>query len=71
VALRYVNVMGAIGWFVNNRLLSHRDLSSGSINAQIHLFDRFLIPVLRRLEGARAMPFGQSLLAVGRRPPTC
>ena len=68
VALRYVNLAGAIGWFVNNRLLSHRDLSSSSINGQIRVFDRLLIPALRRLEGRRHMPFGQSLVCVGRKP---
>lgn len=67
-ALRYVNLVGAVGWFVNNRVIRHRDLSSASINSQIHLFDRYLIPVLRKLEGTRGMPFGQSLLCVGRKP---
>jgi SAM-dependent methyltransferase len=70
LALRYVNLVGAVGWFVNNRLVPHRDLSSPSINAQIRVFDRFLIPLLSRLEGTRAMPFGQSLLCVGRKPVT-
>jgi SAM-dependent methyltransferase len=67
VALRYVNLVGAIGWFVNNRLARHDDLSSGSINGQIRMFDRFVIPVVKRLEGRRSMPFGQSLLCVGRK----
>ncbi len=68
VALRYVNLVGAVGWFVNNRVLKHDDLSSGSINGQIRVFDRFVIPIIRRLEGRRNMPFGQSLLCVGRKP---
>lgn len=68
VALRYVNLAGALGWFVNNRLISHRDLSSSTINGQIRVFDRFLIPVLKRIEGVRGMPFGQSLVCVGRKP---
>jgi SAM-dependent methyltransferase len=67
--LRYVNIVGAVGWFVNNRLTSHDDLSSGSINGQIGLFDKLLVPVLRRLEGSRDMPFGQSLVCVGRKGP--
>src|SRR5581483_1427523 len=67
LVLRYVNVVGALGWWVNNRLISHRDLSSPSINGQIRMFDRLLLPLLRRMEGGRAMPFGQSLLAVGRK----
>ncbi|HZR01994.1 MAG TPA: class I SAM-dependent methyltransferase [Burkholderiales bacterium] len=66
--LRYVNSVGAIGWFVNNRLVRHRALSSPTINGQIHAFDRYLVPLLMRLEGSRRMPFGQSLLCVGRKP---
>ena len=68
VELRYVNLVGGIGWLVNNRLMSHRNLSSRAINSQIHVFDRFLIPFLKRLEGKRHMPFGQSLICVGRKP---
>ncbi len=67
VQLRYVNVIGGIGWFVNNRFFRHRDLSSAPVNGQIQLFDR-MVPVLRRLEGARPMPFGQTLICVGQRP---
>jgi SAM-dependent methyltransferase len=65
VRIRYVNLLGALGWFVNNRLIAHRDLSSPAINSQIALFDRFFVPLLRRLEGDRNLPFGQSILAVG------
>ena len=65
IELRYVNVVGGIGWLVNNRFLSHRNLSSRAINSQIHVFDRFLIPLLKRVEGKRHMPFGQSLICVG------
>lgn len=65
--LRYVNMVGALGWLVNGRLLRPRGLSTGPINAQIRLFDRYAVPVLRRLEEALRPPFGQSLVAVGRR----
>lgn len=66
VQLRYVNLVGAVGWWINGRL-PHRDLSSGSVNGQIRLFDRWLVPLLRRLEGERGMPFGQSVVCVARR----
>lgn len=68
VAVRYVNCVGALGWFVNNRVIRHHDLSSKGINGQIRVFDRALIPLLKRMEGNRRMPFGQSLLCVGRKP---
>lgn len=66
--LRYVNLVGALGWYVNSRLIHHRDLSSKAVNGQITTFDRYMVPMLRRLEGRRRMPFGQSLLCVGRNP---
>lgn len=68
VELRYVNLVGALGWYVNNRLVTHRDLSAPAINRQIRMFDRLLIPALMHLEGRRSMPFGQSLVCVGRKP---
>ena len=61
-----INAVGAIGWFVNSRFARHQDLSSGSINGQIGLFDR-LVPLLKKLEGDRGLPFGQSLICVAQR----
>jgi hypothetical protein len=43
----------------------HRDLSSSSINTQIAVFDRVLVPLLRFLERDRSLPFGQTIVAVG------
>jgi SAM-dependent methyltransferase len=68
VSMKYVNIVGALGWYVNSRLIRQRDISSAGINAQIRMFDRLLIPILKRMEGRRAMPVGQSLLCVGRKP---
>jgi SAM-dependent methyltransferase len=67
VVLRYVNLIGGIGWYVNSKLITHRDLSSGAVNHQIQAFDRFLVPFLRVFEGQRRMPFGQSLVCVGQK----
>lgn len=68
--LRYVNTLGAIGWYVNARLIPHRELSSNPINFQIRLFDALAVPIMRAVEGGRSMPFGQTLVAVGRKPRT-
>lgn len=67
VRLRYVNAFGAVGWYVNNRFFKHDNLSSSPINWQIKLFDRFFVPILRFIEGDKNMPFGQSLICVGRK----
>lgn len=60
-ALRYVNPVGAMGWFVRIRLARGPAWPSTSLAA----FDR-LVPLLRPLDRLR-LPFGLSLWAVARR----
>jgi SAM-dependent methyltransferase len=62
--LHYVNAAGFFGWWVNARLLKRETQSDG----QIAVFDRWIVPVLSTIESAVPPPFGQSLLAVLRRP---
>ena len=63
VLLRYQNSVGLLGWLVLMRLLRQRPSEGFALRA----FDRRLVPVLRRLESRVQLPFGQSVLAVGRR----
>ena len=63
VRMHYFNAVGAIGWWVQYRLLRrsiHRPGHFRVMNA--------LLPVLRRLEGLRSPPFGLSLVAILERP---
>ena len=62
--LQYVNAAGFFGWWLNARVLKRETQSDG----QIAVFDRWLVPVFSAIESAAAPPFGQSLLAVLRRP---
>jgi SAM-dependent methyltransferase len=62
--LHYVNAAGFFGWWVNARLLKREAQSDG----QIAIFDRWVVPALSAFEAAVRPPFGQSLLAVLRRP---
>lgn len=62
---RYVNLVGAIAWYVNGSILRTGNLNAGSVNVQARLFDRFAVPALRRLESMVSPPFGQSLVVVG------
>ena len=57
-ALRHVNPVGAVGWFVSSRLLRRVDIPVGPLA----VFDD-LVPVLRALDALR-LPFGLSLWAV-------
>jgi SAM-dependent methyltransferase len=61
---RYMNTIGFFGWWVNARLL-RRDTQSAR---QIEVFDRFVVPLMSRLEDAVRPPFGQSLFAVMEKP---
>ena len=63
---QYVNVVGAIAWYVNGSILRNDDLNAGSVNAQARLFDRIGVPVLRVLESVISPPFGQSLVVIGK-----
>ena len=62
--LHYVNAAGFFGWWVNARVLKRQTQSDG----QIAFFDRWVVPVFSALESAVPPLFGQSLLAVLRRP---
>ena len=62
--VHYVNAAGFFGWWVNSRILRRRAQSE----KQIEIFDRYLVPLLSRLEGMVTPPFGQSLLVVLEKP---
>ena len=51
---------GGLGGAVNAHLLRYTEQSS----RQIRIFDRYCVPVMRRIESWLAPPFGQSLFAV-------
>lgn len=62
--VRYMNLLGLFGWWVNSHILRREAQSEG----QIGIFDRYLVPLLSRLEDWVGPPFGQSLFAVLEKP---
>lgn len=61
----YLNMVGAIGWFINARILRRTAQSA----AQIKVFDKVVVPIMSRLEGLLgAIPFGQTLYCIGEKP---
>lgn len=60
----YMNPVGGVGWFVQNRLLPRGDqhLDSPSVNASIEVFDRYCVPLTRLLDPLCARVFGQSVV---------
>jgi 2-polyprenyl-3-methyl-5-hydroxy-6-metoxy-1,4-benzoquinol methylase len=61
----YFNGFGAVPYLVNSRILRPKTLS-GAVDTQIVLFDRYFVPMLRRIESWIRVPFGQSLIATAR-----
>ena len=62
--IRYVNSVGALAWLVVARLM-HRAPTGGR---SVKIYDSYFVPVLKRLEGCRGVPFGQSVFAVATWP---
>ena len=61
--IHYVNVVGFFAWLLTMRVLRGRPRDGFLLT----VFDRYLVPVLRRVEAVVPPPFGQSLFVVGRR----
>ena len=64
VETRYVNSVGALAWWIVARQLRRTPTTSGLVL----VYDRSVVPVLRRVEAVWRPPFGQSLLCVAARP---
>ncbi len=62
--LHYLNMIGVAAWFVSGRLLRRTTLAP----AQVRFYDRWVVPLLRRIESVMHPPIGQSLLAIARKP---
>jgi len=60
----YVNSIGFFGWWANARVFRREAQSE----AQIKLFDNFVVPFLSAFESFTRPPFGQSLFTVLRKP---
>jgi len=61
---RYFNSLGAAAWFMTGRVSRRRTIRP----AQVRLYDTLVVPFLARAERWAAPPFGQSLIAIGRKP---
>ena len=64
IALRYMNTVGCLGWWVNSHILRKTEQSE----TQIKLFDRWVVPIMRRAEDVLPPPFGQSLFVILEKP---
>jgi 2-polyprenyl-3-methyl-5-hydroxy-6-metoxy-1,4-benzoquinol methylase len=58
---RYINTVGAVAWWVVARQLGQVPTRQWSVS----LYDRLVVPSLRKIEAGRSPRFGQSLFCVG------
>lgn len=64
ISVKYVNSVGWFAWFFAMRILQINP-SEGSL---LKIWDKLMIPIVRKIESRVTPPFGQSLLIVGRVP---
>lgn len=62
--LHYLNMLGVVAWFAAGRIMHRTTLG----RRQVRVYDRWVIPWLRRIESRFHPPIGQSLLAIARKP---
>ncbi len=61
--VRYFNSVGLFAWFYTNKIARNRATSK----SKVEIYNKFIIPWLSFLEGIIVPPFGQSLIAVGKK----
>jgi GT2 family glycosyltransferase/2-polyprenyl-3-methyl-5-hydroxy-6-metoxy-1,4-benzoquinol methylase len=64
VGARYVNSLGAFAWWIYARQLRRTPTK----RANVVLYDRLVVPTLRRIEERREPRFGQPVFMVARKP---
>jgi ubiquinone/menaquinone biosynthesis C-methylase UbiE len=64
VTLKYMNLAGFFGWWLNAKIYNREEQSLG----QVKIFDRLIVPILAKIERAVAPPFGQNVFAVLEKP---
>ena len=63
VQCHFFNSIGLLAWYYVNRVAR----SNRTSVTKVRMYDRFVIPFLRRLESILNPPFGQSIIAVSQR----
>jgi SAM-dependent methyltransferase len=60
----YINALGGLGWWFNHRFLRPKPIDSATINNQLLLYDRMLVPIARLTDWVWRRVFGLSVVAI-------
>src|SRR5262249_29380434 len=63
----YINALGGFGWWFNHRFLKPKPLHSRTINSQLVLYDRILVPAARITDCMFRSFFGLSVVAIAQK----
>lgn len=63
----YINSLGGLGWWVNQKFLPPRPLDAPRVNNQLVFYDRFVVPVARLTDWVTSRFFGLSVVAIARK----
>lgn len=63
----YINALGGCGWWFNHRFLKPKPLHSRTINNQLVLYDRLLVPAARMTDWLFRSFFGLSVVAIAQK----
>jgi SAM-dependent methyltransferase len=63
----YINALGGFGWWFNHRFLKQKPLHHPTVNTQLVLYDRFLVPAARMIDWMFRSVFGLSVVAIAQK----
>lgn len=64
VRISYMNFPGIAAWYVAGRILRRASITAGNTRT----YDRFIVPIVSRIETLVEPPVGSNLLAIARKP---
>lgn len=63
-SLFHFNMLGALGWLLSFKILQRGGVQEGRTRSLVRFFNRFFLPVGKRMESSMHPPFGISLIAL-------
>lgn len=59
----YMDIVGSFLWWLKFKLLGSKELGGGNLSS----FDKFIIPILAKLEPSKMLPFGKNIMVIGKK----
>jgi len=63
VEAHYFDFVGSFLWYLKYKILKSSGLTSNSLS----VYDKFVIPILRKIEPSKILPFGKNIVVIGKK----